>query len=104
LPAAGEFFGEEINARVPEAIIGRGEVDQVAVVADGFAEFEASEMGFPRVDCLGGQGFAFPLLLVFGEDLDGVAAEGFGGDEGVFEAAGDGEVGTKHLLITDLMD
>ena len=43
--------------------------------------------------------FAFPLLLVFGEDLDGIAAEGFGGDEGVLDAAGYGEVGTEHLYI-----
>ena len=53
-------------------------------------------MGGPIVD--GGllEGFAFPLLLVFGEDLNGVHAEGFGAEQRVVYAAGDGEVGAEH--------
>ena len=36
------------------------------------------------------------LLLIFGEDLDGVELQFFGVKERVVHAAGDGEMGSKH--------
>ena len=33
----GEFLDEQVDAGVPEAVIGGGQINQVAVVADGLA-------------------------------------------------------------------
>jgi len=50
----------------------------------------------PLVDGVGLERGGVPLSLVFGEDLDAVHAEAFGLEEGVVQAAGDGEVGAEH--------
>jgi len=50
--------------------------------------------GFELRDFLFGEGFGVPLVVVFGEDLDGGAADLFTGNEGVECASGDGHVGT----------
>ena len=65
-------------------------------MADGDVEFQAVAMGSPLLNGHGIERFDGPLLLIFGEDLNGAHAEGFGGKEGVVHAAGDGEVGTEH--------
>jgi hypothetical protein len=46
-------------------------------VADGSGEAQAIAVGFPKLDRVGGQRFAFPLLLVLGENLDGLALQPF---------------------------
>lgn len=97
--AASEFFYEEIDALFPQGIIWRGEVDEVAVVANGLGKFEAVAVGMPVFDSGQIEGFGLPLLLVFGENLDGVKAEFFGFEKGVLHAAGDGEMGTEHKEI-----
>jgi hypothetical protein len=38
----------------------------------------------------------FDYLFVLGEDLHGVEAEFFSGEQSVVHAAGDGEVGAEH--------
>jgi hypothetical protein len=96
--ATGEFLDEELDALLPHDGVGGGEVDQVAVVADGLGELQALAVGLPVIDGGSIEGFALPLLLVLGEDLDGVEVELFGREEGVVEAAGDGEVGAVHVL------
>jgi hypothetical protein len=87
--AAGEFFDEEVDALLPEGVVGGGEVDQVAVVADGLGEAEARTVGFPGVDNVGLERLGFPLLLVLGEDLCRVEAETLGVEQSVVHATGD---------------
>src|SRR5437868_1657556 len=65
---AAEFFDEQIDALAAQIRNWRSEVDQVAVVADGFLEFQAIAIGSPGCDCRITEGRASPLLLILGED------------------------------------
>jgi hypothetical protein len=67
---AGDFFDEEIYALFPQRRVGGGEVDEITVMADRFRKAQALGLRLPTRDGVGVKGFAFPLLLVFGEDLD----------------------------------
>ncbi len=87
--AAFHFVGEGGDGFLPEAVVDGGEIDEVGGVGDDVVEVEAVGVGAEEFDGGGVEGFGGPLLLVFGEDLDGLEVELFGGEEGVFHSAGD---------------
>ncbi len=82
LLAAFNFDGHEVNGLCKEFVLDAGEVDEIAGVADDAGvPVEAFEFGVPVADHCFIEGFHFPLLLVFSEDLDGVEAQEFGLEE-----------------------
>jgi hypothetical protein len=96
LIAPPEFLNEKLRALPPKLIVGRGEVDEVAVMADGVLELKPQTFLLPRIDLLDAQRFAFPDFLVLRKHLHRRAAKRLGLQERVMHSAGDGKMTAKH--------
>ena len=95
--ASPHFLGKSSDGFFPQLVPGRCQVDEVRPVGDDVGKTQSLGMVTELADNGGVEGIGVPLLLVLGEDLDGVHAVGFGGEEGMVHAAGDRKVGTEQL-------